>query len=72
MSSGPPGRPPAAPSGSINVEGVEAKGELGLQGVVDRAVAVQPSHGGKGGRADLYRIMCLAAGGCTCVTVVEM
>jgi len=54
------------------MQGVEPGGEFSLQGVVDRPVAVQPGHGGKGGGADLYRIMCLAAGRCARVTVVEM
>ena len=54
------------------MQGVQPGGELAFQGVVDRPVAAQPGHGGKVGRADLYRIMCLAAGGCACMTVVEM
>lgn len=59
-------------SGRVDVEGVEPGREFGLQGVVDRPVAVQPGHAGQGGGADLYRIMCLAPGRCACVTVVEM
>ena len=54
------------------MEGVEAGSELRLQGVIDGPVPVQPGHGGKGRRADLYRIMCLTAGRCARVTVVEM
>lgn len=54
------------------MEGVEAASELRLQGVIDGPVPVQPGHGGKDGRTDLYSVMCLAAGGCARVTVVEM
>ena len=54
------------------MQGVQPSGELAFQGVVDRPVAAQPGHGGKGGCADLYRIMRLAAVGCASMTVVEM
>ena len=51
---------------------MEAGGEFRLQGIVDRTVTVKPGHPGKGGRANLHRIMCLTAGRCAGMAMVKV
>ena len=62
----------AKPSGRVDMQGVEAGGKLAFQGVIDRPVAGEARKAGKGRRADLDRIVCLAPGGCARMTVVQM
>lgn len=59
-------------SGRVDVKRVQARCELRLQGLVDRPVLRQPREPGERRRTYLHRIMCLAAGRCARVTVVEM
>ena len=54
------------------MQGVQAGVELGLQHIIHGTVFRQPGEAQEGLRSDLDRIVCLAAGGRACVTVVKM
>lgn len=53
------------------MEGVEAGGELAFQGIVDGPVPGQAREAGKGRRADLDRIVCLATRSSARMPLVE-
>lgn len=59
-------------SGRVDVQGMKARGEFRLQRLVDGAMLRQPGESGERHRTYLHRIMCLAAGRCASMTVVEV
>lgn len=54
------------------MEGVQAGGEFGFQGLVDGPVFRQPGEPGEGPGADMDGIMRLPARRCASMTVVKM
>jgi hypothetical protein len=59
-------------SGGVDVQGVQAGSEFGLQGLVDGPVFRQPGESGEGPGADMNSIVGLAARRCAGMTVVQM
>ena len=59
-------------SGGVDVQGVKARCEFGLEGVVDGPVLRQPGEPGEGCRADFDGVMRFAARCCASMTVVQM
>ena len=59
-------------SGCVDMQGVEARGELRLQCIIHGPVFRQPGEAAESRRPDFHSVMRLAAGSCASMTVVQM